>query len=138
MAITHTAKICVGQDPQYYSNPGFAPLEASWEWLLLGSTVGCALTVLVLSLCGCLAQEPTMQAVAHAMQPADNGEEASRQRARQDILNYLVSGCPSALRDLTAATGMSEQEFLMQVLGSPTGAQRRNLELPTAERRYRS
>ena len=138
LAITHTAAVCMMQDPQYYSIPGFAPLGASWGWLLLGSIAGCTLTVLILSLCGCLAREPTMQTVASVMQPAGNREEPNRQRARQDILSYLASGGPSALQDLTAATGLSEQEFLMHVLGGRAGAQQgRNLEMPIAERRYR-
>ena len=132
LAIVHAGMVCAGQTPVYVAIPGFAPLSYSWGWLLVGILVGSVMTLLVLALTGCLRREPTagsLAAIAHmanqqaqaaTQAPAHHGPPGlalPHSRATQDILAYIVTNGQPALRELAAAAGRTEVEFLTTLLG---------------------
>eukprot|EP00959_Pyramimonas_sp_CCMP1952_P203973 4265588-Pyramimonas_sp.AAC.1 len=51
LAWVHATAICSGEDPAYYSTPGFGPITVSYGWLLLGVVVGVVMSMQVMLLC---------------------------------------------------------------------------------------
>ena len=116
LAAQHAAMLCLGQDPQYYTVPGFGPFVAAWGWFFAGIALGAALAVLFAALTGNLRREPAINTLAAVANPG----AADAERARQEVLTFLASGGRPALRDLASATGMSEQDFIGTLLGAQT------------------
>ena len=117
LAMTHTAMVCAGHNPQYYSVPGFGPLSLAWGWLLIGVVVGVAMAIMFMGLGGCLRREPAIGALA-LMANANAPPGLANDRARQDVLNFIAAGGRPALQELAMATGMSEVDFLGAMLGT--------------------
>ena len=122
LAAVHAGLVCAGQTPEYAAIPGFAPLSYSWGWLVVGTILGSVLTSLLLSLAGLLRREPsitTLAAMAHPPTPhrPPPGLTSPRDRAREDVLTYVAGGGRPALTELSTASGMSEIDFLLTLLG---------------------
>ena len=113
MASAHAAMLCSGGNPEY-SLPGFAPLVYGWGWLLLGIIIGIVLTLLILYCGGCLKRDVPLATLAHIAVPPPPG---IAQPPAQEVLNYIASGGRPALRELAAATGTTEADFLQMVFG---------------------
>ena len=133
LATMHAASICIGQVPEYWATPGFPPITLAWGWLLVGILIGSLLTMLILSMGGCLRREPTigtLAAIAMAQaaqvpiqdaprpQQPPPGLPAPRDRARDDIVAFLARDGRQALTELAAASGMTEVEFLHGMFGN--------------------
>lgn len=114
LATAHVAMICVGHDPQYVPVPGFGLFSNSWGWMLLGAVLGTIVVTLMAYVRGLLRQEPTINTLAALSQTVQPSNAAgSQERARQDILHFLATGGRPALRELAAASRMTECESRM-------------------------
>ena len=129
-ATTHAALVCSGQIPEYFMTPGFPPISLAWGWLFLGALLGAALSVLVLMWMGMLRREPGIAALAALAQPGGPpGLVMPQDRARDDIVAYLLAGRGAALRELATAAGLTEVEFLHSVVGGRQLRQPQNAQI---------
>ena len=128
LAALHTGAVCTGRMPAYVATPGFAPLEYSWGWLLVGIVIGAVLTVLTLGLMGRIRREPTITQLGALMQPLAIGSSTQlpmQAQARADALHYIAVAGQPALQELAEGARMTEAAFMAHLLqitvSSPPG-----------------
>ena len=110
LATMHAASICFDQNPTYHVIPGFAPLAASWGWLLLGMITGAMLMLICLMFMGKLRHDPSIAHLSAIMTPGPSTRR--QQQARADALRYIAVGGQPALRELATAARMTEADLL--------------------------
>ena len=69
LATQHAAMLRPGQDPQYYTVPGFGPFVAAWGWFFVGTVLGAVLAALFAAVTGNPRREPAINTLAAVANP---------------------------------------------------------------------
>ena len=143
-ATVHTARVCAGRSPEYYTMPGFGPITLAWGWGFMGLITGlfCGVFLMFLSQwCrraappappepqpGPPAPAPQPAPLAPAPQPAPPAPALQQmtlpepvpphEHAKFNIIRYIQAGGHPALSELAEHNGAaSEIDFLYRLVG---------------------
>ena len=133
LATVHASAICAGENPAYYSTPGFGPFAVCYGWLALGMMIRIVVAILIMMCAGYSRHPPGPPPTAIApptvplMPPNGMGvapplpalAPTPEEAARLEVIRALAAGGQAVLQQRAQLAGLTETEFLRRLTGLP-------------------